>query len=444
MAQNKSLAGSIPKALVSLAFPLLLGNILQQLYHAADSLIIGRFLGTEAFAAVGVAGTVMNLFLFVIAGFCSGLAALFARFYGAEDLPSFRRELFSALWLGGGSSALLALLSLPLIRPLLELIRTPDNLLAPAEEYLTVVVLGIPACFLYNLFSAVLQSAGNTRAALLFLAVSVLINTAGDFFLVVVLPLGVAGGALSTVLAQLFSDAGCLCYLRARHRALLCGRGDTGFHRELLAEALRFGLSSALHQSSLYIGKLLVQGAVNTLGTAGAAAYTAAARVEGFANSFGDSGAHALSVFTAQNLGAQKVSRVREGLRQGMLLHLLLGAALSVSMFFTAEPGVKVFLAGENGLSLSCGVSYLKTVSIFYLFCFIGSAFVGYYRGTGRVQIPVIGTALHIGIRVLLSFLLIRRMGLSAVGIATGAGWCCVVLFQSLCLFRLRRVQGQK
>ena len=131
-----------------------------------------------------------------------------------------------------------------------------------------------------------------------------------------------------------FQAAGCLCYLRARHRALLCGRGDTGFHRELLAEALRFGLSSALHQSSLYIGKLLVQGAVNTLGTAGAAAYTAAARVEGFANSFGDSGAHALSVFTAQNLGAQKVSRVREGLRQGMLLHLLLGAALSVSMFF--------------------------------------------------------------------------------------------------------------
>ena len=113
-------------------------------------------------------------------------------------------------------------------------------------------------------------------------------------------------------------------------------------------------------------------------------------------------------------------------------------------MFFTAEPGVKVFLAGENGLSLSCGVSYLKTVSIFYLFCFIGSAFVGYYRGTGRVQIPVIGTALHIGIRVLLSFLLIRRMGLSAVGIAAGAGWCCAVLFQSLCLFRLRRMQRQE
>ncbi|MGN0964975.1 MAG: MATE family efflux transporter, partial [Dysosmobacter sp.] len=224
----------------------------------------------------------------------------------------------------------------------------------------------------------------------------------------------------------------CFRYLRRMLPELLFRREDARLDRALLKKSLSFGLLSALHQSSLYIGKLLVQGAVNSMGTGMIAAYTATTRIEGFANSFGDSGAAAVSLFVAQNVGNRDGKRAREGFRKGFALLAVMGVALSVILYVTAYGGVVLMTGETGGTVVENGAAYMRLIAWFYVLCFVGNAFVGWFRGLGMVNIPVIGTCLHISIRVVLSWLLIGRMGLAGVALATGVGWVCVVTFQTL------------
>ena len=410
---------------------------MQQLYNTADVLIVGHFLGVQAFAAVGVAGSVMNLFLFMLNGFCAGLAMIFAQFYGAGNYDAFRREVFVALSVGSIVTAVLAVLSLWALPALLRFTQTPANLVAPVTAYLSVILLGLFACYFYNLFSGILRALGNTRAALVFLMLCVALNVLLDWFFVAVFGFGIAGAALATVLAQAVCAVCCALYFLKTYRQLFCRRADIGFYPALIKQTLKFGISFAVHQASLYIGKLLVQGAVNTLGTPGIAAYTAAGRIEGFANSFGDSGGQALSLFISQNYGAGNRQRVRAGLRQGLLLQWGLGALLSVVLFVTAVPGMQLFLGAGDAVALRSGSSYLTLIALFYLLCFTGNTFLGYYRGIGKVLVPIGGTLLQMTVRCTFSYLLIESWGLPAVAAATAIGWFFIVLYQVL-IYRFR------
>lgn len=433
------LQGNIRSQLITLALPLLLGNILQQFYNTADALIIGSFLGTNAFAAVGVAGSVMNLFIFMLNGFCIGVSILFGQLYGHGDQDAFRREMFVSLTLGCGITLLLSALFILLLRPILYLIQTPAELMGDASAYLVIIIAGMITTYFYNLFSNVLRAVGNTKASLYFLCISVVLNCLLDYLFVAVLPMGIAGAALATVLAQLVSAVCCLLYIRHGFRFMLCTARDAGWHRTLIRRTLSFGVASALHQSSLYIGKLLVQGAVNTLGTAGIAAYTATSRIEGVANSFGSSAGQAMSVFLSQNYSAGQSERIRSGFRTGFLLNVLMGLALSAIMFLTADPCMRIFLDAADDVSFRYGVEYLRLVSLVYVLCFTGNSFVGFFRGVGKVEAPIIGTTLQIAIRAVLSYLLVGRMGLSAVALATGIGWIFSNSYQVLTWHALQK-----
>ena len=429
--------GNIPQQLIWLALPLICGNILQQFYNTVDAFIIGRFLGSDAFGAVGVAGTVMNLFIFILSGCCVGISVLFAQFYGQRDLEAFRRERFLALVFGLLLTAALALGALVLLGPLLSLIQTPEGLRPLVAEYLTVIFLGLPVTFLYNLASAALRAAGNTLAALFPLMAATLLNIGLDLLLVGACGMGISGAAIATVFSQGFAALLALGYLRWRQPQLLFGRADMRFDWSMLRRTASFGLVSALQQSAVYIGKLLVQGAVNSMGNEAINAYTAATRIEGFANSFGDSGAEAISVFVAQNTGAGDPKRVKRGFFTGMLLMIGLGLTMSLVMFVGAHASL-VLMLGEGGLgALEDGIGYLRWVSVFYTLCFIGSSYVGLYRGIGWVSVPVIGSTLQITIRVILSYALAGSLELVGVAVATGIGWSAIVLYQTL-LFRAR------
>ena len=429
--------GNIPQQLIWLALPLICGNILQQFYNTVDAFIIGRFLGSDAFGAVGVAGTVMNLFIFILSGCCVGISVLFAQFYGQRDLEAFRREGFLALVFGLLLTAALALGALVLLGPLLSLIQTPEGLRPLVAEYLTVIFLGLPVTFLYNLASAALRAAGNTLAALFPLMAATLLNIGLDLLLVGTCGMGISGAAIATVFSQGFAALLALGYLRWRQPQLLFGRADMRFDWSMLRRTASFGLVSALQQSAVYIGKLLVQGAVNSMGNEAINAYTAATRIEGFANSFGDSGAEAISVFVAQNTGAGDPKRVKRGFFTGMLLMIGLGLTMSLVMFVGAHASL-VLMLGEGGLgALEDGIGYLRWVSVFYTPCFIGSSYVGLYRGIGWVSVPVIGSTLQITIRVILSYALAGSLELVGVAVATGIGWSAIVLYQTL-LFRAR------
>lgn len=433
------LEGNIRRELISLSLPLLIGSVLQQMYNTVDSLIISRFLGTEAFSAVGIAGTIMNLFIFVLTGFCTGISVILAQMYGSGNRGAFRREVFTSLSLGAGITIALAALFLALMRPVLVLIQSPEALIPYIESYLKVIIGGMLCTYFYNLFSSMLRAIGDTRAATFFLFVAVAVNAVLDFLFVGRLNLGIAGAAWATVLSQLLSALCCLIYILRRDRDLLCSRYELHLDKGLVRQTLTFGFSSALHQSSLYIGKIFVQGAVNTLGTPGIAAYTATTRIEGFANSFGTSVGQALSVFVSQNYGAKNDARVRDGLKESLKLGVGLGLALSALMFLSARAGVGVFLEDGEAQAIVYGVQYLRQIALFYVMCFTGNLFAGYFRGVGRIYTPLAATTLHISVRVALSYLWAGRLGLRAIALATGIGWLCLTIFQLAVLRRIQR-----
>lgn len=427
---TKNLAsGNIQRQLLTLAVPLIIGNILQQLYNTIDALVAGRFIGTEAFAAVGVAASVMNLFIFILSGGCTGVGIIWAQFYGQKDWRSFRREGFLAFAVGTAFTLLISVAGWCATDGILRLISTPQAIMPLLKIYLQIIFAGLLTTFLYNYCSALLRAVGDTFMALFFLAVAMLLNLLLDLLFVAVLRWGIGGAAWATVLAQFFAAFCCYLYLRRRLPQLLWRKDDIKMDFKLLRRTCGYALATAMHNSNLYIGKLLVQGAVNGCGVGMVAAYTAAGRLEGFINSFGDSGTAALNIFIAQNIGASRPDRVKRGFFVGLKLLVLFGAASSLLLYVGAPAGIAFMLGTGSGESWLQGVEYMQVVALFYFLCFTGNALTGYFEGCGQLVIPTVGATGHIALRALLAYLFIDEYGLISVAYATGAGWLCVVCF---------------
>lgn len=424
------LHGNIRKQLLTLMFPLIIGNILQQFYNTIDSIIVGRYVGSTAFAAVGVAGSVMNLFIFMLNGGCNGISVVFAELYGQRKWEKLRRESFLSLLIGFLAAVILSFVGVVFLHIILNAIKTPENIYPYARDYLRIIMIGMPITFFYNWCAAILQAAGDTQIPLYILLIAMGINTILDFVFVAGMHMGTSGTAIATVTAQLVASIICICIMKKKHKEFFFHRKDMTIDVVLMKKTAKFGSVSALHQSSLYIGKLLVQGAVNTGGTDMISAYTATMRIEGFANSFGDSGAVAVSVLVAQNYGAGNKDRVLQGLKKGLSVMLTLAITLSILMIMLSKIAVIWLMGNPNKAVLNNAGQYMLVVSIFYFLCFVGSTFVGFYRGIGKIEVPVIGTILQISIRVVLSYAWMKMMGLKAVALATGIGWIAVVVYQ--------------
>ncbi len=434
--------GPVLPQILSLALPLLGANVLQQLYNIINTLVVTSFIGHDALAALGVAESVMNLYIYVITGACMGAGVLVARFFGAGDMERLRRQLFvSAVLIGGAVLAAVALgqLFLPQI---LALIQTPAGLWRDVSVYLRVILAGMVFTFAYNYLAAALRSIGDTRAALGFLLLSLGYNLAAAWVLVAVLKLGILGTALATASAQLLSSGLCLLYIVKKRPFLLLRRADLVMERELMGLTCGYAAVAALQQSSLYLGKLMIQGAVNgisALSPAYIAAFTAAGRVENFTQAFGLSGCEAMAIFIAQNRGARQPRRALRGFLLGCALTLGAGACFSAGMGLFAQPLALFFLDGGEGI-LPC-VRYLQFISWFYLLSFCGHCYVGWFRGCGRMNVTFLGTTLQIAIRVAATWALVDAMALDAVALATGLGWVAIVLFHSsIFLLQLRGV----
>ena len=435
-------SGPITLQLLRLALPLLGANVLQQLYNIANSLVVTWCLGERALAALGVAESVMNLYIYVITGACVGAGVLVAQFYGEGNLPRLRRQLYvSAVLIGGSVLAAVALgqLFLPQI---LGLISTPADLTGDVSRYLRIILVGMLFTFTYNYLAAALRAIGDTRAALLFLFLSLGYNLVCAWVLVAVLDLGIMGTALATATAQMLSSALCLLYIRKKRPFLLFGREDMRMDATLVRRTVSYAAVAALQQSSLYLGKLMVQGAVNDISpvdTAPISAFTAAGRVENFAQAFGIGGCDAMAIFIAQNLGAHQPRRALQGFVRGAAITVGTGVVLSAGMGLLAAPLAGLFLEPGPGMDLC--VSYLRLISWFFLLSYFGNSFVGWFRGIGRMNITFLGTTLQIAIRVVATYLLVGNMGLDAVALATGLGWVAIVLFQ-ITIFSLQMHKG--
>ena len=286
-------SGPILPQLLQLCLPLLCANVLQQLYNIINSLVVTYYIGDSAFAALGVAESVMNLFIYVITGACMGASVLIAQFYGEENFPRLRQQLYVSAVLIGGCTLGAVLLGQIFLPQLLGVIQTPAELMGDVSSYLRIILIGMVFTFTYNYLAATLRAVGDTQAALYFLLASLGYNLVCAWLLVAVLDMGIQGTALATASAQLLSTLLCFLYIRKRRAFLTIHRGDMRMDRQLVRLTSSYAAVAALQQSSLYLGKLIIQSAVNGISlvsTAPISAFTAATRVENFIQAFGISG----------------------------------------------------------------------------------------------------------------------------------------------------------
>ena len=433
--------GPITSQLLRLCLPLLAANVLQQLYNMINALVVTHYLGHDAFAALGVAESVMNLFIYVITGACMGASVLIARFYGEGNLPKLRQQLFVSGVLIGGATLVAVALVLLFLPQLLGLIQTPTELMVHVSSYLQIVLVGMIFTFAYNYLASTLRAVGNTKAALGFLLLSLGYNLVAAWVLVAVLDLGIQGTALATATAQLLSAL--LCYLKKKKKMphLMMGREDMKLDGMLMRLTISYGAVAALQQSSLYLGKLMVQSAVNGIGTTAISAFTATTRIENFSQAFGISGCEAIAIFVAQNQGAGKYRRATQGFYRGGAIVVGIGVLFSFLLSLGGHILVLPFLNGEPD-AIVLGTSYLRWMGLFYFLSFIGHVYVGHYRGIGRMNITFWGTTIQIAVRVVFTYLLVGAMGLDAVAFATGLGWLVIVLFHSTVYYLERKGIG--
>lgn len=434
-------SGSITPQLIQLCLPLLAGNVLQQLYNIINSLVVTHYLGNNAFAALGVAESVMNLFIYAISGACMGASVLVARFFGQRDFARLRQQIYVTVVLIGGCTLGAVILGQLFLPQLLHIIQTPAELYTDVAIYLRCILVGMLFTFSYNFLAATLRAVGNTRTALYFLLISLGYNLVCAWFLVAVMHLGILGTALATASAQLLSTGLCLLYIRKKQPFLRVERADMKLSRAMLRETSSYSVIAALQQSSLYLGKLMIQSAVNGLGTAAISGFTAATRVENFIQAFGISGCESIAIFVSQNKGAKQDDRALKGFLRGAVLVVGIGVAFSAALVLGGNLFVLPFLNADETAARALGGSYLRLLGWFYFLSFVGHAYVGHFRGVGRMNITFWGTTTQIAVRVVGTYLLVDALGLNATALATGIGWVVIVIFHTTCFLLERPFQ---
>ncbi len=424
--------GSLTLLFFRLMIPLVIGNILQQLYNTIDSVVISRFASELEFASVGIASSVMNLFLFAIIGGCTGLSILLAQAYGADNLHTFRQYHGIAAVYGTAAVLLFSVLMVMLLPFLLNILHTPRPLMEYTLSYLRIIIAGFFISYLYNFYASLLRSVRKAKIALAALFFAVTLNFVLDILFIAVMKMGIRGAAAATMIAQIFSAVFCIISLYRCEKDLMFRKSDCMWNPDLAAKMLHISIVTGVHQVSLYTGKLLIQTFINSAGTDMIMAYTATTRIEGFANSFGDSGSAVTSVIVAQNFGAMKQDRVQHTFKVSFLLLAVFGILSSV-VLYAAAPVTCSFMLNTSAIAMNSAVSYLKIISLFYVFCFTGNTFAGYFEGIGKVNIPFIGALSHISLRVILSYFWIPSAGLKGIAIAAGIGWILVNIGWMIC-----------
>ena len=422
--------GSITKHLLFYAVPLVFGNLFQQLYHTVDSVVVGRFYGKNALAAVGAAGPIMNILTFLIVGISMGTSILMARYFGAKQEKELRRELGTSLTAGFFLTLFLTVVSLLGSACFIRITNTPIEIAAQATLYLRIICSGLFFTFLYNLLSAALRAIGDSRAPLFVLILTTIVNVILDLLLVGVLRLGITGAALATILSQAVSGISLLLYIRLRVPLLCLQWEDFKLSRELLRLTIDFSSISAIQQTALYVGRLLVQSGVNALGVDAVAAFNAVSIIDSYVLAPGDSLAASLTTFTAQNLGGKKENRIPQGLKCMFVMAEVYTVAVTLLVLLGRNSLLGIFLKPEETEALRQGLSYLIPMALFYFLSGINNTWQGYYRGLGRLKITLMATLVQMPVRVLLSYLLFDSCGIQAVAIGTAVGWVCMAGYE--------------
>jgi putative MATE family efflux protein len=431
--------GNISKHLISFSIPLILGNLLQLTYNAVDSIVVGRFVGKDALAAVGTANPVMNIIILGITGICIGASVLMSEFFGAGKIQELKKEISTTLLFGCFFSFLILFLGLFFTKGILSLLGVPERILSSATQYLKIIFVAMPFTYLYNAVSAAMRSVGDSKTPIQFLAIASILNGCLDMVFVAGFRMGVAGAALATDIAEASSAIFCIIYIYKKVPFLRLSKNDIKLDKVLLKKTLQHGSITALQQSVQPIGKLLIQGIINPLGVDAIAAFNAVNRVDDFAFTPQQSISHAMMTFIAQNRGAKNNKRVYAGFKIGLGVEFCYWILICIVTLYLKQPIMKLFVSSKETGMVSLGVQYLSLMAFFYLLPGFTNGVQGFFRGVGNMKITLVSTTIQISIRFIFVYALVPKIGMTAVAYGSLIGWIFMLVYEVPYYFRYKR-----
>lgn len=417
--------GNVTKTMLLFACPMILGNLLQQLYNIADTLIVGRFVGSDALAAVGSAYALMTFLNSIQIGMCMGCGALFSFYFGKKEEEKMKRSMHLSFILIGTVTVLLNSLVMIFCDPILSFLNTPIELFSMMHDYVIIIFMGLFFVFLYNYFAYLLRAVGNSVVPLYFLGSTAVLNVLLDIVFVSQFKWGISGAAIATAISQAVSGLGIAAYTWIKEKKLRFEKMYFKYDSGIIAECSRFSLSSSIQQSVMNFGILMIQGLVNSFGTAVMAAFAAAVKIDSIAYMPAQEFGNAYSLFISQNFGAQKYDRVKEGSKKALIVSVVFCLIISVLVFVFAKGLMQLFVEADKAEIIAIGIGYLRIEGSFYIGIGILFLLYGFYRGINKPEMSLILTVISLGTRVLLAYLLspIEQIGILGIWSAIPAGW---------------------
>ena len=415
--------GSPVRQILAFSIPLLIGNLFQQFYNLADSIIVGRMLGTAAFAAVGSTGSLNFLVLGFALGACSGFAIPIAQSFGAGDMKAVRRRCGQCVWLCLLTAALITVAMFFSTGSVLRLMQTPENLYDDAYTYIFIIFMGTGATMLYNMAASILRSLGDSRTPLYFLIVATVINIALDILFMGPLGMGVEGAAWATVIAQLFSGLACLVYMGTKVSILRLSRQDLRPNGREMAHIAGIGLPMGLQFSITAIGSVTMQSAVNSLGDTAVAAASAGGKINVAICAPMETLGLAMATFCGQNLGAGRVDRIRTGMRRIFCIGLVYCVlALAVAYFFTPTIAL-LFISESDAYVITLTHHFMVILTMAYPLLLIIFLFRNGLQGMGFSNSAMLAGVAEMVARVVAAFTLVKLWGFTGVVLGHVLAW---------------------
>lgn len=415
--------GNITKSMIYFSIPLILGNLLQQLYNIIDTLIVGKYLGSQALAAVGSSFTLMTFLTSIILGLCMGSGVLFSMLYGAKQIDKMKVSFFVSFVSIGILSIIIEIVCIIWIHPILHFLNIPADIYSQTYDYLMIVFIGIIFTFIFNYFSSLLRALGDSQTPLYFLAISAIINIVLDITFITCFHMNTKGAALATIIAQAISAMLLAIYVYQKEKKILPNKKHCYFDKDIFRKIQSYSLLTCLQQSIMNFGILMIQGLVNSFGVATMSAFTVAVKIDAFAYMPVQDFGNAFSTFIAQNKGANQEKRIQEGIKKAFQLSSIFCILISIFVYINASWLMQIFINGDEIEIIKQGVKYLHIEGA----CYIGIGWLfllyGYYRGIGKPGMSVILTIVSLGTRVMLSYAFAHLLGISIIWWSIPIGW---------------------
>lgn len=423
--------GSVTKTMLLFSVPMILGNLMQQLYNITDTLIVGKFIGTDALAAVGASYALIIFLTSILLGLCMGSGALFSIFYGEKNWNKLKNSIFISFVFILILTIIINALIFIYITEIINWMRIPEEIFELAYTYLYIIFIGFSFTFIYNYFTCLLRAIGNSKVPLIFLASSALLNIILNIIFIVFLHLGVAGSALGTIISQFLCALGLVIYTIKKCPELLPQKQHLHFKLDILKDIANSSLLTCTQQSVMNFGILLVQGLVNSFGATVMAAFAIAVKIDTLAYMPAQDFGNAFSTFVGQNYGAKKIDRIKQGIKSALLTSFIFCIIISTFIFIFAAPLMSFFINPNKTEIINVGVTYLRIEGSFYFGIGILFLLYGFYRAINIPSMSVVLTIISLGLRVALSYYLssIESIGVHGIWWSIPIGWILADLF---------------